>query len=53
MPGASASLIRDLGFFPAADTTQPRLVLAAWALVGVVVSAIGPWRSREVVHLPE
>ncbi|WP_051038701.1 hypothetical protein [Microbacterium sp. B19] len=53
VPGASATLIRDLGYFPAADTTQPWLVLAAWALVGVVLSAIGHWRSREVVHLPE
>ncbi|MFS0792493.1 hypothetical protein [Microbacterium sp. 1P10AE] len=53
MPGASATLIRDLSYFPAADTTQPWLVLTAWAVVGLVLSAIGHWRSREVVHIAD
>lgn len=53
VPGASATLIRDLSYFPAADTTQPWLVLTAWAVVGVVLSAIGHWRNREVVHIAE
>lgn len=53
VPGASATLIRDLSYFPAADTTQPWLVLTAWAVVGLVLSAIGHWRSREVVHIAD
>lgn len=51
VPGAAATLIRDLAYFPAADATRPWLVLIAWAALGVVLSAVGHFRNREVVHL--
>ncbi|BDV31865.1 ABC transporter permease [Microbacterium terricola] len=51
VPGAAATLIRDLSYFPAADMTQPWLVLGAWAIAGVLLSALGHWRNREVVHI--
>lgn len=36
-PGAGASLLRDLSWFPAADATRPWLVLGAWALAGLAL----------------
>ncbi len=36
-PGAGASLLRDLAYFPAADATFPWLVLGGWALVGLAL----------------
>ncbi|MEV7757607.1 hypothetical protein AB0O16_08755 [Microbacterium sp. NPDC089180] len=51
VPGAAATLVRDLAYFPAADATRPWLVLIAWAASGVVLSAVGHFRNREVVHL--
>lgn len=51
VPGAAATLVRDLAYFPAADATRPWLVLIAWAAFGVVLSAVGHFRNREVVHL--
>ncbi len=40
-PGASATLLRDLSYFPAADATVPWLVLALWAAAGLVLSVVG------------
>ncbi|WP_435738137.1 ABC transporter permease [Cellulosimicrobium sp. PMB13] len=44
-PGASATLLRDLSYFPAADTTLPWLVLAGWAVLGVVLVLVGHRRT--------
>ncbi|MFF2271395.1 hypothetical protein ACFVTX_03940 [Agromyces sp. NPDC058136] len=44
-PGAAATLVRELSYFPAADTTFPWLVLAAWAVGGLVLSVIGHFRT--------
>ena len=44
-PGASATLIRELSYFPAADTTFPWLVLTAWAVGGILLSMIGHFRT--------
>jgi hypothetical protein len=44
-PGAAATLIRELSYFPAADTTFPWLVLAAWAAGGILLSIIGHFRT--------
>lgn len=44
-PGAAATLLRDLSYFPAADATFPWLVLAAWAAVGILLSMIGHFRT--------
>ncbi|OZE86165.1 hypothetical protein CH304_04580 [Rhodococcus sp. 15-649-1-2] len=40
-PGAGATLLRDLSYFPGASTTQPWLVLAAWVAAGAVLMAVG------------
>lgn len=39
--GASATLLRDLSYFPGASTTQAWLVLAAWIAAGVAFMAVG------------
>jgi hypothetical protein len=40
-PGAAATLLRDLSYFPAADATFPWLVLAGWAVAGLALAAGG------------
>jgi len=48
-PGAAATLMRELSYFPAADTTFPWLVLTAWAsIVGtlIVPRRISSWLTR-------
>ncbi|KRC49535.1 hypothetical protein ASE16_12450 [Leifsonia sp. Root227] len=49
VPGASATLVRDLSYFPDADTLFPWLVLVGWSLVGVVAMIAGHFRNQEVV----
>ncbi|MEI5584254.1 MULTISPECIES: hypothetical protein [unclassified Agromyces] len=44
-PGAAATLLRDLSYFPAADATFPWLVLASWAAGGILLSLIGHVRA--------
>ncbi|GAA1765777.1 hypothetical protein [Agromyces humatus] len=44
-PGAAATLVRELSYFPAADTTFPWLVLAAWAVGGLLLSVVGHFRT--------
>ena len=44
-PGAAATLLRDLSYFPAADATFPWLVLAAWAAGGILLSLVGHFRT--------
>jgi len=39
-PGAAATLIRNLSYFPAADVTFPWLVLAVWTVVGLGLTLI-------------
>ena len=43
-PGAAATLLRDLSYFPAVDATFPWLVLGAWAVGGLVLTALGSLR---------
>ncbi len=50
VPGASITLLRDLSYFPEADATMPWLVLAGWALVGVVLMLAGRYRNADVMH---
>jgi hypothetical protein len=40
-PGAAATLLRDLSYFPAADALFPWLVLAGWAVAGAALVLIG------------
>ncbi|MDQ6739823.1 MAG: ABC transporter permease [Actinomycetota bacterium] len=51
VPGASATLLRDLSYFPDANTLFPWLVLAGWTIAGVVFTMIGHFRNQEVVHI--
>jgi hypothetical protein len=44
-PGAAATLMRELSYFPAADMTFPWLVLAGWAAGGIVLALIGHFRD--------
>ena len=44
-PGAAATLMRELSYFPAADTTFPWLALAAWAVGGILLSLAGHFRE--------
>ena len=49
-PGASATLLRDLSYFPAADATLPWLVLALWAAAGLVLSVVGHVNAGRTVE---
>jgi hypothetical protein len=40
-PGAASTLLRDLSYFPAADAGFPWLVLAGWAVAGVLLALAG------------
>ncbi|SNS42961.1 hypothetical protein [Rhodococcoides kyotonense] len=45
-PGAGATLLRNLSYFPNAATAQSWLVLAAWVAAGVAFMAIGHRRMQ-------
>lgn len=51
VPGASATLLRDLSYFPDAPQLQSWLVLVGWAVLGTVMMLVGHFRSQEVVHI--
>ncbi|MFT3797358.1 hypothetical protein [Microbacterium sp.] len=44
-PGASAVLVRNLSYFPDADSTFPWLVLAGWTGVGLLLALVGRFRT--------
>jgi hypothetical protein len=48
VPGASVTLLRDLSYFPDADSTFAWLVLLGWAVVGIVAMIAGHYRNQEV-----
>ncbi|MEF2977355.1 ABC transporter permease [Subtercola sp. YIM 133946] len=50
VPGASSTLIRDLSYFPAANTAFPWLVLAGWTALGVAGMIAGHWRNQRVIR---
>ncbi|HEY4152244.1 MAG TPA: hypothetical protein VGM38_02880 [Pseudolysinimonas sp.] len=52
VPGAASGLVRELSYFPDADNAWRWWVLAAWAAGGLVLSAVGHFRSRATVALP-
>ena len=45
-PGAAATLLRDLSYFPAAEVGFPLAVLSAWALGGLLLTLAGLVRNR-------
>ena len=51
VPGSSATLLRDLSYFPDANAAGAWLVLAGWAVAGMVLMFAGHFRNQEVVHL--
>ncbi|WP_052663832.1 hypothetical protein [Psychromicrobium lacuslunae] len=51
VPGASTTLLRDASYFPESPTLFSWLVLAGWALLGIVLSMIGHFRNQEVVEV--
>jgi hypothetical protein len=53
VPGASTTLVRDLSYFPDANPTFAWLVLAGWAALGLVATAVGHFRNQQDVHLEE
>ena len=44
-PGAGATLLRDLSYFPKADMALPWLVLTGWAVLGLLLSMLGHFRN--------
>ena len=44
-PGAASTLIRELSYFPEADTTFPWLVLGGWAAGGLLLTLVGHFRN--------
>jgi hypothetical protein len=52
VPGAAMSLFREVSYFPDASTLHEWLVLGAWVLAGVLLSALGHVRSSTPVDLP-
>ena len=44
-PGAGATLIRNLSYFPHANSTFPWFVLSLWALVGILLGVLGHYRT--------
>lgn len=53
VPGASATLLRDLSYFPDANATFPWLVLAAWTAAGLLAMLLGHFRNRPDVRSTE
>jgi hypothetical protein len=52
-PGAAATLLRDLSYFPAADAVFPWLVLTGWAVAGVLLALAGRALDRPTTSMSE
>jgi hypothetical protein len=44
-PGAGGTLLRDAAFFSGAGAAKPLLVLGTWAVLGLLLLALGSWHS--------
>jgi hypothetical protein len=51
-PGASATLLRNLSYFPHASTTLGWLVLIVWIAIGVGLALVGRARGTRLVTAP-
>ena len=49
-PGAGATLLRDVAYFPDAAVAFPVLVLSGWAAVGIVLALVGHARGVRVTE---
>jgi hypothetical protein len=52
VPGAASALVRDLSYFPHYDAAPQWLILAGWAVLGLVMSVTGHFRSQAPIALP-
>ena len=52
VPGASATLLRSVAYFPEAATLTQWLVLGAWLVGGVLLAMIGHFRTAAEIHPP-
>ena len=50
-PGASATLVRELSYFPNADMTFPWLVLTGWVVGGLILALVGHSRTAVTDNL--
>ncbi|MET0735935.1 MAG: hypothetical protein ABWY55_09905 [Microbacterium sp.] len=50
VPGAAASLLRSVGYFPEAATIAQWLILGAWLVIGIVLALVGHY--REAADIP-
>jgi len=48
-PGAGATLLKDVAYFPDASPAFPILVLACWAVVGLALVIVGHFRDQAEV----
>jgi len=53
VPGASATLLRSVMYFPDASTAPQWIILGAWLVVGVVLALVGHQRTRAEITPPE
>lgn len=53
VPGATATLVRSIAYFPDADTGAQWWTLAAWAAGGIVLALLGHFRSSAAMHVPD
>ncbi|GAA2563108.1 hypothetical protein HD598_000406 [Neomicrococcus aestuarii] len=49
VPGANGTLVRDLSYFPAADTSFSLWVPTAWTLLGAILMMVGHFRNQPAV----
>ena len=52
VPGASTTLLRNVSYFPDASNAFPLVVLGCWSVFGILLTAFGHYRSREIAHVP-
>ena len=53
VPGASATLLRSVMYFPDASTAPQWIILGAWLVGGIVLALIGHQRTRAELTPPE
>ncbi|MFK4835185.1 hypothetical protein ACI3KY_05590 [Microbacterium sp. ZW T2_14] len=53
VPGASATLLRSVMYFPDAATAAQWIILSAWLVGGVILALIGHQRTRAELTPPE
>lgn len=52
IPGASNNLLRGVSYFPYADAGMQWWILVGWIAVGLVLTSVGRFRTRPILHAP-